>query len=187
VKSDVRTAHIPVVLLTAKASKEQQVEGFRNQADAYIVKPFDMEVLDSTVSSLLANRRQLKQHVETPIPADLRVPASRKNDLRFLSEFKALVMQNIANEQFGVDEICRQMGVSKVQLYRKVKSLLHCNINEYILQVRLQRAKYLLQHEDVSVAEVAYQTGFASPAYFSTVFKNHEGVSPSVFKGKTGQ
>lgn len=187
VKADVRTAHIPVVLLTAKASKEQQVEGFRNQADAYIVKPFDMDVLDSTVSSLLANRRQLKQHVETPIPADLRVPASRKNDLRFLSEFKALVMQNIANEQFGVDEICRQMGVSKVQLYRKVKALLHCNINEYILQVRLQRAKYLLQHEDVSVAEVAYQTGFASPAYFSTVFKNHEGISPSVFKGKTGQ
>lgn len=187
VKADVRTAHIPVILLTAKASKEQQVEGFRNQADAYMVKPFDMDVLVSTVNSLLANRRQLKQHVDTPIPADLRVPASRKNDLRFLSEFKALVIQNISNEHFGVEEICRQMGVSKVQLYRKVKSLLHCNINEYILQVRLQRAKYLLQHEDVSVAEVAYQTGFASPAYFSTVFKNHEGISPSAFKGKTGQ
>ena len=76
------------------------------------------------------------------------------------------------------------MGVSKVQLYRKVKALLNCNVHEYILTVRLQRAKYLLQHEDLSVAEVAYQTGFASPAYFSTVFKNHEGISPSAFKGK---
>jgi signal transduction histidine kinase/AraC-like DNA-binding protein len=184
VKADIRTAHIPVLLLTAKASKEQQMEGLRNQADAYIIKPFDFDILESTMKGLLDNRHKLRQHLQSAIPADMRMPASKKNELRFLSEFKSLVNQNISNEQFGVDEICRSMGVSKVQLYRKVKALLNCNINEYILQVRLQRAKYLLQHEDLSVSEVAYQTGFASPAYFSTVFKNHEGVSPSVFKGK---
>lgn len=187
VKADVRTAHIPVILLTAKASKEQQVEGLRNQADAYMVKPFDMEVLRSVVDSLLANRRQLKQHLNNPLPADLRVPASRKNELRFLSEFRSLVAQNIANEHFGVEDISRQLGISKIQLYRKVKGLLDGNINEYILRVRLQRAKYLLQYEDMSVAEVAYQTGFGSPAYFSTVFKKQEGVSPSVFKGKKAE
>ncbi len=184
VKSDIRTAHIPVILLTARTSKEQQVEGLRNQADAFVMKPFDLDILESTMVSLLENRNKLRQHIQTSLPADLRTPVSKKNELRFLSEFKSLVSQNISNDQFSVEEICRTMGVSKVQLYRKVKALLNCNVNEYILTVRLQRAKYLLQHEDLSVAEVAYQTGFASPAYFSTVFKNHEGISPSAFKGR---
>ena len=184
VKSDVRTAHIPVILLTARTSKEQQVEGLRNQADAFVVKPFDLDILESTMQSLLENRNKLRQHVQTSLPVDLRAPVSKKNDLRFLSDFKSLVNQNISNDQFSVEEICRSLGVSKVQLYRKVKALLNSNVNEYILSVRLQRAKYLLQHEDLSVAEIAYQTGFASPAYFSTVFKNHEGISPSAYKGK---
>jgi AraC-like DNA-binding protein len=76
------------------------------------------------------------------------------------------------------------MNISKVQLYRKVKALIGTNINEYILNARLQKARYFLQHEDISVAEVAYRTGFSSPAYFSTVFKYKLGVSPTAFKGK---
>lgn len=183
IKADIRTAHIPVVLLTAKTSKEQQIEGFRNRADAYITKPFDLGVLVSTIHSLVANRSQVKGHLSANIPVNMRVQASKKNDLKFISDFSSIVENNISNEQFSVETICRELGISKVQLYRKVKALLDTNINEYILQVRLQKAKYYLQHENVSVAEVAYKTGFASPAYFSTVFKNKEGVSPSTFKG----
>lgn len=184
IKADVRTAHIPVILLTAKATPEQQVEGLQNKADAYITKPFDFNVLQHTLTSLLANRSHLKEHFTAAIPPELRTTVSRKTDLRFVSEFTAIVENNIGNEHFTIEDIYRQMNISKIQLYRKVKALIGVNINEYILNTRIQKARYYLQHEDLSVAEVAYRTGFSSPAYFSTVFKNKLGMSPTMFKGK---
>jgi signal transduction histidine kinase/DNA-binding response OmpR family regulator len=184
IKMDVRTAHIPVILLTARTSAEQQVEGLQNKADAYITKPFDFKILRHTLNSLLVNRNQLKEHFTADIPAGLRGTISRKSDLRFVSEFTSIVESNIGNEEFSIESIYKQMNISKVQLYRKVKALIGTNINEYILNTRLQKARYFLQHEDISVAEVAYRTGFSSPAYFSTVFKYKLGVSPTAFKGK---
>lgn len=184
IKTDVRTAHIPVILLTARTSAEQQVEGLQNKADAYITKPFDFKILRHTLNSLLVNRNQLKEHFTADIPAGLRSTISRKSDLRFVSEFTSIVESNIGNEAFSIEHIYRQMNISKVQLYRKVKALIGTNINDYILNARLQKARYFLQHEDISVAEVAYRTGFSSPAYFSTVFKHKLGVSPTAFKGK---
>jgi len=94
------------------------------------------------------------------------------------------VERNIGNEDFSIEDIYKQLNISKVQLYRKVKALMGVNINEYILDTRIQKARYYLQHEDLSVAEVAYKTGFSSPAYFSTVFKSKLGISPTTFKGK---
>lgn len=184
IKTDVRTAHIPVILLTARTSAEQQVEGLQNKADAYITKPFDFKILRHTLNSLLVNRNQLKEHFTADIPAGLRGAISKKSDLRFVSEFTSIVESNIGNEEFSIENIYKQMNISKVQLYRKVKALIGTNINEYILNTRLQKARYFLQHEDISVAEVAYRTGFSSPAYFSTVFKYKLGVSPTAFKGK---
>lgn len=184
IKTDIRTAHIPVILLTARTSAEQQVEGLQNKADAYLTKPFDFKILRHTLNSLLVNRNQLKEHFTADMPAGLRNTISRKSDLRFVSEFTSIVESNIGNEEFSIENIYRQMNISKVQLYRKVKALIGTNINEYILNTRLQKARYFLQHEDISVAEVAYRTGFSSPAYFSTVFKYKLGVSPTTFKGK---
>ncbi|MFD2887153.1 substrate-binding domain-containing protein [Chitinophaga cymbidii] len=184
IKADVRTAHIPVVLLTARVTPDQQIEGLQNKADAYIVKPFDFKILQHTLTSLLANRSHLKEHFTADIPAGLRGTASRRTDLRFVSEFTSIVESNIGNEEFSIEDIYKQMNISKVQLYRKVKTLMGTNVNEYILNTRLQKARYFLQHEDFSVAEVAYKTGFSSPAYFSTVFKSKLGVSPTTFKGK---
>lgn len=184
VKTDVRTAHIPVILLTARVTPEQQVEGLQNKADAYITKPFDFNVLQHTLTSVLANRAHLKEHFTAAIPAELRTGVSRKKDLHFVSEFTAIVENNIGNENFTIEDIYRQMNISKVQLYRKVKALIGVNINEYVLNVRIQKARYYLQYEDISVAEVAYKTGFSSPAYFSTVFKSRLGVTPTTFKGK---
>ncbi|QEH42628.1 substrate-binding domain-containing protein [Chitinophaga sp. XS-30] len=184
IKADVRTAHIPVVLLTARVTPDQQVEGLQNKADAYIVKPFDFKILQHTLNSLMANRSHLKEHFTADVPAGLRSAVSRKTELRFVSEFTSIVENNIGNEDFSIEDIYRQMNISKVQLYRKVKALMGTNINEYILNTRLQKARYCLQHEDISVAEVAYKTGFSSPAYFSTVFKSKLGVSPTAYKGK---
>jgi YesN/AraC family two-component response regulator len=184
IKADVRTAHIPVILLTAKSTPEQQVEGLQNKADAYLTKPFDFQVLQHTLTSLLANRSHLKEHFTAAMPAALRTTVSRRGDLHFVSEFTAIVERNIGNEDFSIEDIYKQMNISKVQLYRKVKALMGVNINEYILDTRIRKARYFLQHEDLSVAEVAYKTGFSSPAYFSTVFKSKLGISPTTFKGK---
>lgn len=182
-KNDIRTSHIPIIILTAKGSMEQQIEGLKINADAYIVKPFNVQYLEENIRSLLKNREALKGHYTSELPGDnQRNSASKKIDRKFVSEFSGIVERNIANENFGVDDICKEIGVSRVQLYRKVKAILGYNINEYILEVRMQKAKYLLLNEDLSIAEVSYKVGFSSQAYFSTVFKSKFSVTPKAFK-----
>jgi signal transduction histidine kinase/DNA-binding response OmpR family regulator/ABC-type xylose transport system substrate-binding protein len=183
-KADVRTAHIPVILLTAKASAEQQVEGMKSTADAYIIKPFNFSYLDNTIKSLLANRHKLKEYFTSGIPVEIRTSNHSLTERKFISKFKAIVDNNIANDKFVMEDICKEMTISKAQLHRKIKALLNCNINEYILGIRLKKAKYYLRHEELNIAEIAFKTGFSSPAYFSTVFKAKTGVSPTLFKEK---
>ena len=183
-KSDVRTSHIPVVMLTGKANIESQIEGLKNRADAYVTKPFNIEFLEQTIQSLLANRVTLKEHYTSELPSNLKTQTVGKIDRKFVNEFTALVERNVANEAFTVEDICKDMGISRVQLYRKVKALMNVNVNDYILNIRLQKAKYLLQHEDLSISEISYKVGFSSPAYFSTVFKSKFGMTPKTFKEK---
>ncbi|KHJ39414.1 sensor histidine kinase TodS [Pedobacter glucosidilyticus] len=181
-KNDMRTSHIPIVLLTAKGSIEQRIEGIETMADAYITKPFNLQHLKASVKNLLFNRNLLKTRFTTEIATDNRHNVTNKLDKKFLSEFASIVESNISNEKFNVDDICKQIGISRVQLYRKVKALMDTNITDYILNRRLQRAKYLLLNEDLTIAEITYQVGFASPTYFSTVFKTQNGCTPSEYK-----
>jgi signal transduction histidine kinase/DNA-binding response OmpR family regulator len=181
-KTDVRTAHIPVILLTAKTAVNHQVEGYNKLADAFISKPFNVEVLENNINSILANRRRMKEHFTANNKLDAKLQHLKKNDRRFVNDFCAFVEANLANEGLRVEDICSHMSLSRVQLYRKVKTLLDCNVNEYILNTRLQKAKYFLQHEDLSVAEISYKVGFASPSYFSTVFKGKYDMSPREFR-----
>jgi signal transduction histidine kinase/AraC-like DNA-binding protein len=182
-KSDIRTSHIPIVLLTAKTEVEDQIEGMKNMADAYLTKPFNLRLLEQTLKSLLANRAKLRQHYTSDVPLAAKGHTS-KLDRKFITDFKALVEENISNEDLNVEDICKSLCVSKVQLYRKIKALLDCNVNDYILNCRLQKAKYLLQHEGLSVGAVASRVGFSSQAYFATVFKTKMGVTPTAFKIK---
>ena len=181
---DIRTSHIPIILLTARGSIEEQIQGFRSKADAYIVKPFNLEYLEETITSLLKNRVVLREHYTSELPIEARNNSSGKLDRKFISEFTSLVENNIGNEDFTVDEICRKMGISRVPLYRKVKALIGYNVNDYILTVRLQKAKFLLANEDLNISEVSFKVGFASQQYFSTVFKSKFGNTPSEFKAK---
>ena len=183
-KSDVRTSHIPVILLSGQTNIEHQIEGMKNMADVYMTKPFNVLFLEQTIKSLIANRSKLKSHFTSELPSNLKTQTLGKIDRKFLSEFTALVESNISNEDFSVEDICKSMAVSRVQLYRKVKALLNVNVNDYILNTRLQKAKYLLQHEELSISEISYNVGFSSPAYFSTVFKSKFGVTPKAFKEK---
>ncbi len=181
-KSDVRTAHIPVILLTAKDQENQKIEGMETQADAYVTKPFNLIFLQKTVKSLLKNREKIKDHYSGEIFSEEKSQVSKKEDRKFVIDFTAIVENNISNEKFGVNDICNKLGISRVQLYRKVKTVLNCSVNDYIVTTRLQKAKYYMQHENLSISEVAYKSGFSSAAYFSTVFKSKFGVTPSSFK-----
>jgi DNA-binding response OmpR family regulator/nitrogen-specific signal transduction histidine kinase len=182
-KNDIRTSHIPIIILTAKGSIENQIEGLKLNADAYIVKPFNLQFLEETIKSLLRNREVLKGHYTSGLQNEfLRNSGAKKIDRKFVSEFSAIVENNIANEDFSVNDIYKELGISRVQLYRKVKAVLGYNVNDYILDVRMQKAKYLLLNEDLSISEISYKVGFSSQAYFATVFKSKFGVTPKAFK-----
>ena len=183
-KGDVRTSHIPIILLTARTGIEVQIEGMKNMADVYITKPFNFNFLEQTIKSLLANRAKLKEHFTGALSSNLITSTIGKIDRRFINEFSTLVETNLSNENFNVEDICKKLGISRVQLYRKVKALLNINVHDYILNTRLQKAKYFLQNEELPISEIAYHVGFSSPAYFSTVFKSKFGVTPRGFKEK---
>lgn len=185
-KNDIRTSHIPIILLTAKGSAEQQIEGMNALADAYITKPFNLQYLKASVKNLLQNRSLLKSRFTTELPTENKQNISNKLDKKFLNEFSSIVETNLANENFSVEDICKSMGISRIQLYRKVKALMDTSITDYILSRRLQKAKYLLLNENLTISEITYQVGFSSPTYFSTVFKAHYNCTPSEFKRKNG-
>jgi len=183
-KSDIRTSHIPIILLTAQGSTEHKVSGMQAMADLYITKPFDFEYLLASVQNLIKNRAILKEHFTSEIRTNERMPISKSLDKKFLNDFAGIVEQNLNNENFSVDDICKVIGISRVQLYRKVKALLDCSITDYILNRRLKKAKYLLNNESFTISEITYMVGFSNPNYFSTVFKGKYGCTPSEYKKK---
>ncbi|MDB5012913.1 MAG: histidine kinase [Daejeonella sp.] len=181
-KSDIRTSHIPIILLTAQGSMDQQIDGIKNMADLYLVKPFNSRFLLENAHTLIKNRLLLKEHYTSEFPIDSKIPISKKLDKKFLNDFAGIVEKNLSNEKFAVDDICKNIGISRVQLYRKIKALLGCSITDYILSRRLQKAKYLLLNEDLSISQITNEVGFSSPTYFSTVFKAQFDYTPSEFK-----
>jgi signal transduction histidine kinase/AraC-like DNA-binding protein/CheY-like chemotaxis protein len=183
-KTDMRTSHIPIILLTAQVSVEQQIDGIRSMADAYVLKPFNFDFLLATIKNLIKNRVILKEHYTSDITIPGKLPVSKGLDKKFLSDFSGIVEQNLANENFSVDDISKAIGISRIQLYRKVKALLGCGVSDYILNRRLKKAKYLLVNEDYSISEITYMVGFSSPKYFATVFKAKYECTPSEFKNK---
>ncbi|RVU01002.1 helix-turn-helix domain-containing protein [Mucilaginibacter limnophilus] len=181
-KSDFRTSHIPVILLTAQASIDQQISGMNAMADLYISKPFHIDYLLAGISNLLRNRIILKKHFSTDLNSIDKTRTTKTLDKKFLSDLSAIVEQNLANERFSIEDICKLLGISRMQLYRKVKALLDCNISDYILNRRLKKAQFLLSTEDLTISEVTYMVGFSNPNYFATVFKSKYGKTPSEFK-----
>ena len=181
-KSDVRTSHIPIILLTAQGSLEHQISGVQSLADLYITKPFNFDYLSASVWNLIGNRALLKEHFTSDISTTEKLTVSKKLDKKFLNDFAGIVEQNLANEKFSVDDICKIIGISRVQLYRKVKALLDCSITDYILNRRLKKATYLLNNESLTISEITYMVGFSNPNYFATVFKAKYGCTPSEFK-----
>lgn len=182
IKADLRTSHIPVVLLSALGNLEQQIGGMQTLADAYISKPFSFPLLDQTVKTILKNREILRDHFTAEVAGSIRTQPTQGKDKQFINEFMALIEENYRNPDYSVDKMYKPLKMSRVQLYRKVKALLNCSVSEYLTTVRLQKARQMLIAGQLTIAEVAYESGFSSPAYFSTAFKNKFGISPSEFK-----
>ncbi len=172
-KGQFSTSHIPVILLTAKSLEEQRAEGYDSGADAYISKPFSEKVLLSRIGNLLKSRILLKEHyLETG------ESASRPQENDFLSRFRAKVQENISNEDLSVEQIGSELGLSRVQLYRKIKALTGYSPVELVRITRLKAAEQLLKTSDLTVSEIAYKVGFGTPSYFSKCFKELFGRQP---------
>ena len=184
VKDNIATSHIPVILLTARALSKHQVEGYESGADGYITKPFSAEVLLARIDNLLKNRLRLKGLFGSEEEKEVRqaeTPAEepQKKEDKFMTRFREYIEQNMSDSNLGVETIGVELGLSRVQLYRKVKALTGQSPVELLRTVRLHKARRMLQDSAKSISEVAYEVGFTSPSYFTKCFRDEFGVSPS--------
>lgn len=182
-KSEMRTSHIPVLMLTACSFDEQRVASYENGADGFIGKPFDSQVLCSRIHSLLDNRKRIKDFLSESQPSETETDNAKAVsdiDKDFILQFKQIVQEQIADNNLSVETIGGQMGLSRVQLYRKVKSLTNYSPVELIRIIRLKKAQMLLSTEKkLTVAEVSYRVGFSSPSYFTKCYKEYFNESPT--------
>ncbi|MCD8135705.1 MAG: response regulator [Parabacteroides gordonii] len=181
VKNDVNFSHIPFILLTAQHNLQSRLKGLNNGADAYMEKPFSIELLTAQVLNLLKSREMLtKTYRETPSVPAATLAVSTVDDL-FLRKFNTYLEENISNEALSVEMLASEMGMSTSSLYRKVKGLSGLTPVEFIRITRLKKAAELMQTGENRINEIAFQTGFSSPAYFSTCFQKQYGKSPTDF------
>ena len=183
-KKDLRTSHIPIIILTASDDPESYIKALESGADTFLTKPFDLKVLKQSIKSLLFNREKLRFYysnkIENIINAnDFTFGISEQDFLRKLNE---LIGQNLYNSDFTVEELAKILAISRVQLYRKVKAILGISVSEHINNFRLEKSKELLLNSNKNISEIAFAVGFSSLYYFSTVFKSKYGVSPKDFR-----
>ena len=186
VKSDVATSHVPVILLTARALSQHQVEGYESGADAYITKPFQPEVLMARVDNLLRQRQKLRElwsgttHQEAPTKPESIEGSSTLNvrEEAFIQRFRDVVTKQMSNSDLSVEDIGSELNLSRVQLYRKIKALTGQSPVELTRHIRLKRGRDLLETTDMTISEIAYKVGFTAPSYFTKCFKDEFGILP---------
>lgn len=182
-KRNSTTCHIPVIIVTAKTMDEQIIEGYENGADAYITKPFSTKMLLTRIENLLHSRRMMQ--MQAADKADMGGEQQMTDaDKDFVSRLRTIIQHNMGYSEFGVEAIGREMGFSRVQLYRKVKAVMGISVVDLLRKSRLQRAKTLLEQTDKGIAEIAYEVGFSSPSYFSKCFKDEYDMNPGDVRGR---
>lgn len=181
VKSDVRTSHIPVILLTAKTTINDQIEGIEKGADVYITKPFNIQFLLAQINQLIRSRRELYAHFSQDVYLLPNKIAENEMDQEFLQKIIDYIILNIANNNLNVEELATYLCLSRSNVYRKIKALTGKTIIEFIRIIRLKESIKLMQSKKYTLAEIAYQTGFTSPAYFTKSFKDQFGKPPSEY------
>lgn len=182
-KKDSRTCHIPIVLLTALASAQDRLAGLERGADAYLGKPFEGRELLAVLNNLLERRERWQaffkkgeekapeESVQDEVPEDA-----------FLKEAKEVLEKNLTDEDFGVLQLQRSLAVSRTQLHRKLKALTGLSTTEFINHLRLQKASKLLKDSELHISEIAYDTGFRDPNYFTRLFVKFYGKTPTEYR-----
>ena len=183
IKEDTATSHIPVILLTARSLPEQQGEGYDTGADSYITKPFTGKVLISRIDNLLRSRVLLKSIFSGGTDEAEAEAGLCATDRTFVQRLRDTIRANMADSSFSVERLGAEIGLSRVQLYRKVKAVTGQTPVELLRKARLERSRRLVERTEKSMAEIAYEVGFTSPSYFTKCFKDEFGVSPGSLRG----
>ena len=182
IKEDKRTAHIPVILLSAKQNTESKVEGLTMGADDYVTKPFNMTILVLRIRKLIElSRYNVSKGTIDPAPSDIVITSL---DEKLIEKAIKYVEDNISRSDLSVEELSRELGMSRVHLYKKMLQITGKTPIEFIRVIRLKRAAQLLRDSQLHVSEIAFQVGFNNPKYFSRYFKEEFGVLPSAYQEK---
>lgn len=179
-KTNTATSHIPVIMLTAKNLEEHRAEGYEHGADSYITKPFHSKVLLARIENLLRQRQLLKNLYQGSKEAEKEISEAHleDRDKQFLKQLQAIIQKNLSDSEFGVEDMGQQIGLSRVQLYRKVKAMTGSSVVDLLRKARLAKARRLLETRSMNVSEVAYEVGFSAPSYFTKCFKEEYGMLP---------
>ncbi len=184
-KNDIRTSHIPVILLTAKKTFESEMEGLDTGADDYITKPFHPDLLLKRVRNIIKNREKIWNKISSDtdiLPQGLELTTK---DEDFLKKAVSIIEENLSNSDFSQEKFCREIGMSKASLYRKINSLTNQSINEFVRNVRLKKAAEILRcGKQIHIAELAYQVGFSEPSYFTKKFREYFSFTPKEYNNK---
>lgn len=181
-KTDVRTDHIPVIMLTAKVTDQDRISGLEAGADAYLHKPFKKEELEARIEQLILNRKRLIEKFSVTPYAQLIKTKAEDRETKFVQRAYQIIYDHLNDHTFGPDLLARELGLSKSQTYRKLKSITDKSTALFIRSVKLQHAKEMLHTTDCTVSEVAHSSGFDDVSYFSRVFKQEFGVTPGSLK-----
>ena len=177
IKTNFKTSHIPVIMLTALADIDDKIQGLETGADAYVEKPFNVEILKVTINNLIKSRENVKRLLE-----DIEVKKQLTPDESFLSDVIEVIKNNLTENDFSIDNLCDIMGLSRSNLFRKLKGLIHISPSDLIIKIKLSHAEELMKKKVHSrIADIAYESGFQDPKYFSTLFKKHYGKTPKEF------
>ncbi len=175
-KQEVRTSHIPIILLTAKADVDSKLEGLSYGADDYLAKPFNPKELNIRIENLIEMRKQLQKQYQN---YSLENKQPKNLEDIFLNDLNNVIQENLNDETFGIQQLCKAMGMSRTQLHRKIKTLTNKSTSIYIRSIKLTKAKMLLKSTTLNISQIAYEVGFSNPVYFTQVFVEEFGLPPS--------
>lgn len=181
-KNDIRTSHIPVVFLSAKAGPESQVKGLVTGADAYLTKPFSVKHLEATLTSLLDNRKKIWEAFNQGQFSIRQEQALGPIDQKFLARVSKTIDENMGDPDFSIEQFAREVAMSRSHFHRKLKKLTGLSAGELLMRARLKKAAFLLQENQLTITEVAFRIGFAAPNYFAKCFRKMYGVAPTKYR-----
>ncbi|AWV98285.1 hybrid sensor histidine kinase/response regulator transcription factor [Arcticibacterium luteifluviistationis] len=181
-KNEIKTSHIPIILLTAKADLESRLEGFEKGADAYLAKPFHSEELIMRISKLLESRKKLQAFYLSQIGNSAQLVNEQNPENEFILKIQGIIEDNLLHQEFNVESLCVIIGISHSQLHRKLMALVGISPNKLINQIKLQKAKELLQNSNLNISQIASNSGFNDPGYFSRIFKKEFGKTPQSWR-----